>query len=331
MAKRDISLMKCDDTVEWMNFCRSSRQGCVYLWPDFLDAAGIEYELWFGLIGQELVAAVPVLMRDGKPFSSAPALLRYYGIMLGALREDMPKHRRAAWTAKVMLGLLEQLSHHYNNLMFVCSPTLDDLRGFQWFNYGASRNDLFSLELLYTGIIDLESIKDFEQYVSGIRSSRRQDARKAQSAGCTLNSSSDWKTFNEIHRLTFERQGMVEIHENDTRTMENITKAALKGGFGEMILAHTAEGETISGAVVLFDDHTAYYFAGANHPDKRNYGAGTLVLLECIERAWKRGLKNFDLCGVNSPQRGDYKTSFDASMVPYFSASWSCDNSQVRN
>ena len=317
----NLSIKKCEDTVEWISFCRSSKQGSIYVMPDFMDAAGIEYDLWFGYLDDELVAAIPILMKNGKPFSKPPALLRYYGIMFTELNREISKKITTVCNATVTCEFLEKLSTYYNNFLFVCSPALNDLRGFKWFN--DDKNNPIDLELLYTGTIDLEEVRDFELYISNIRSSRRQDIRKALSGGCTLSISTDWNTFREIYRMTFARQGIVDIHNSDTQTLENITKAAIQGGFGEMIMASTPNGETISGAVFLFDDRTAYYFAGANHPEKRNYGAGSLVLLEGIKRAWERGLKYFDVCGVNSPSRGDYKTSFDASLVPYFTAIWS--------
>jgi hypothetical protein len=41
-------------------------------------------------------------------------------------------------------------------------------------------------------------------------------------------------------------------------------------------------------------------------------------MLNLIRDAMEKGLKYVDFCGVNSPNRGDYKISFNAELKPYF-------------
>ena len=96
--------------------------------------------------------------------------------------------------------------------------------------------------------------------------------------------------------------------------MKKWASAALKHNFGELIMAFDEQGTPLSGGLFLNDDRCCYYAFGASDPDFRPIGAGTLVVLEAIQRAWKRGLSQFDFCGVNSPKRGDFKASFNAAL-----------------
>jgi lipid II:glycine glycyltransferase (peptidoglycan interpeptide bridge formation enzyme) len=56
---------------------------------------------------------------------------------------------------------------------------------------------------------------------------------------------------------------------------------------------------------------------GANDPAMREANASSKLLLDNIALSAQKGLQIFDFVGVNSPQRGDFKLSFNAELVPY--------------
>ena len=72
----------------------------------------------------------------------------------------------------------------------------------------------------------------------------------------------------------------------------------------------------------LNDHRGAYYLIGANDPEYRHSGSGSYLMLESLRRSQERGLATVDFVGINSPNRGDFKTSFNAVPVPYFVATW---------
>jgi lipid II:glycine glycyltransferase (peptidoglycan interpeptide bridge formation enzyme) len=74
----------------------------------------------------------------------------------------------------------------------------------------------------------------------------------------------------------------------------------------------------VSAVLFIYDDRTAYYLFGANDPEYRNTSAGTFLLMQLIKDAFANGLDEVDFVGVNSPNRGDYKISFNADLEPYF-------------
>ena len=70
--------------------------------------------------------------------------------------------------------------------------------------------------------------------------------------------------------------------------------------------------------VFLFDDKTGYYLIGANDPDYRKDGSGAYILFEQIRHCIEQSLSYVDFLGINSPMRGDFKTSFNAEPLPFF-------------
>jgi len=62
----------------------------------------------------------------------------------------------------------------------------------------------------------------------------------------------------------------------------------------------------------------AYYLIGANNPTMRNTGASTYLFSESFKELKEFGIDFIDFVGVNSPNRGDYKTSFGAELYTYF-------------
>src|SRR6202008_3429589 len=100
--------------------------------------------------------------------------------------------------------------------------------------------------------------------------------------------------------------------------VERIASKAFSAGKGELTFCTLSNGELASANLFLKDKHTAYYLVGANDPEARNRGARVQLLLKKVEAAFGEGLAAVDVCGINSPARGDFKTSLNACPVPYF-------------
>jgi lipid II:glycine glycyltransferase (peptidoglycan interpeptide bridge formation enzyme) len=70
-------------------------------------------------------------------------------------------------------------------------------------------------------------------------------------------------------------------------------------------------------AFFVTDSKCAYYLFGANDPELREANASSKLLIDNIVIFADQGLEKFDFVGVNSPQRGDFKLSFNAELIPY--------------
>ncbi|MCW2249524.1 hypothetical protein M2352_005207 [Azospirillum fermentarium] len=305
----------------WDQFVRTSPQGTVFCETRFFDSLSCTADRWAVIFEGRVVAAVPML-RDGErvvSVGSLPAL--YIGPMLSSEFMALPAHR----LHKVLPELLEEtyacLSAVYPVVTFCFHPSFPDLRGASWFNYHRPDLGLVKLNLCYTGVLDLKNDEPLDSLLKGMRDSRCYDHRRARKHGYRPVVADDVSLLDRLHRATFARQGLSRPEAHD-KLIVPIARHAIEGGFGEMIVVETAEGAPAFAMLALFDDKSAYYVFGAGDPELRNFGGGTLGLITSFERMRDRGIRRFDFLGINSPQRGDYKTSFNAGVVAYISAKW---------
>jgi hypothetical protein len=261
-----------------------------------------------------------IVFADGRRVLPAPQpLTTYQGAFLLPPRDEI--HSRTRWQLETLSLLVESLSSHYDSLSFSLHPSLDDIRAFQWFHYHSADQRPFAVEPAYTGIVDLSAFSDFEAYVQGIRSARRQDARKSIHAGIQAIESDDVDALDRLHEATFVRQGLTRSSGEREFFRKALVPLLHSGRCRLLVAAPPGEGP-VAATVFLRDATTAYYYFGACEPSWRNMGVSTFLLLESMRHAWQVGLRSIDMVGINSPQRGDFKSSFNAEPRLYFNVHW---------
>lgn len=297
----------------------ASPQGSVFCTSAFLAALGTEADLWLAEDDEGPALGAVVLSREGRPLADTHPFCLYQGILLAERLHRLPWHTRGRVLAEAFQALLEPLTREFPQLAFGLHHSLDDLRGVQWLHYHEPGRGRFTLDLYYTGLIDLG--EDFDAYLKTIRPRRRPQLRRAAELGLVAQGSGDLELLDRLDAATFERQGL-ERDDTERRLVRSITKAALDGGFGELFVCRDGAGRALSATVFLFDARCGYYLVGANDPAGRDAHAGAFLFLESLRRLHARGLRRIDVLGVNSPNRGDFKTSFGARPAPYFAARW---------
>ena len=173
------------------------------------------------------------------------------------------------------------------------------------------------MSLSYTGVIHLDRFSSFEDFLSSIRAARRQDARKAEKTGLRIELSHDVSEFIHLYELTFSRQGIASDDLQLAKVYRNV-RTLLETGLGQILIARSSTGKVVSAIVTASDPICSYYLFGATDPTYRSTGANSALLLHAIQGMFQSAKKSFDMVGVNSPQRGDFKTSFNAEPVPFF-------------
>ena len=274
-----------------------------------------------------MAALVPLDNADSTA-STPVAFTLYQGVLFAAEHARRPVHSRTKTGLDLVNFLLAGLAQRYTRLTFCLHHEFIDLRSFSWFHYHEPERGQFRLSLQYTGLVHLTDYASFQDYVSSTREVRRQEFRRGEKAGLKVEAIDDVSLFESLYRKTFERQG-VNINPALIERMRRVTTAALTHGFGELLCCRLPSGEPASITLFLYDDRCGYYLFAANDPARRNSGSGTYLMFENIRRCHARGLKWVDFCGINSPNRGDFKTSFNANTVPYFEASWKTPSRDV--
>lgn len=317
-----MKLVACSDREEWDAFVMRSPQGNVFCRTAFLDALEVDYELWWvEEAGHRRLGAVVLKDETGQPYQAPVDLSLYHGVLWDEGHSRLPVHRRLREALETMNFLLEELKARYHRISFCLHPRTEDIRSFLWFHYHEPDQGQFRIVPRYTGVIDFGPAGDFDAYVATIRHTRRYEYRKALHAGVTVEPANDFDALDVLYRRMFERQD-ITVHPSSLRHVRAVASTAMSRGFGELLLCRSASGEPASATLFLYDHRCGYYLIGANDPAFRNIAAGTFVLLESLRRCHARGLRRVDVCGMNSPNRGGFKASFNAAPVLYFVATW---------
>mgnify|MGYP006107665111 CR=1 FL=1 len=74
----------------------------------------------------------------------------------------------------------------------------------------------------------------------------------------------------------------------------------------------------VSAQLSLHFNNKAYLLIGGNDPNYRDTGNSTFIILSSIKDAFDNGISEIDFVGVNSPNRGDFKLSFNSVLRPYY-------------
>jgi GNAT superfamily N-acetyltransferase len=316
-----MSLTECLDKARWDRFVNASPQGNVFCLTPLLDALGEEYRLLFVEERDEAQLGIVLILRDGQPVRAPYPFTMYQGALFNRAVSELPPHSRAKHGLEITDFLVTQLEQRFDRISLCLHHRFPDLRSFSWFHYHDPHRGRFQIDLRYSALLDLSLVTDFDRYLTSIRNLRLREYRRARSAQYRAEPSTDVETLDRLHNLTFDRQRL-QRDEHDVRLLRAISRAALDNSFGELLICKDSHDTTASATLFLYDQRCAYYLIGANDPDHRPSGCGTYLMLENISRCRERGISTLDFVGANSPNRGDFKTSFNAVPVPYFMVTW---------
>lgn len=298
----------------WDAFVMTSPQRSIFVYSKFLDSLLSRYDLVTCYERDRIVAGVVIIYTEsGRAINTTFPFTQYQG-MLYAGMASKSMHSQITYNLKITDYFIKQLTNKYRNFYLSHSWRLGDLRAFQWHNYDEIEKAKFKVELRYTAIVDIKNFESFEAYLSTVRTARKQEYKKA-SQSLIFQFSDNVKPLDELHEKTFKRQ-KIDWSDRSSMLVQSICSHAVAGEYGKMGVTYL-DGIPISAVLFLRDDRTAYYLFGANDPKYRNTGAGTFTLLNMIKNAFDVGLDEIDLVGANSPQRGDFKISFNADLRAY--------------
>lgn len=310
----EFSLKFQEDKAVWDDFLSRSPQRSIFLNSKFLDSLEIYYDLVTCYSKDKIVAGVSILhSNSGEAFQAPFHFTQYQGLLLS---ENTHKNNHSGITQNFRITeyFIKSLAERYKNFNLCNSWRLNDLRAFQWFNYHETTKNKFKIDLRYTGLLDLTKFTDFEYYLKTIRAVRRQEFNK--SSELIFEFSDDISALDILHQKTFDRQN-IKRNITDSKLLKSITKASLINGYGKLGIVYLNKNP-ISASLFLYDDRTAYYLFGANDPEYRRTGSGTFLMINMIKDAMQKDILEVDFCGANSPNRGDYKISFNAELKNYF-------------
>lgn len=219
-------------------------------------------------------------------------------------RNDLNSYQEVIWEILNYLKMLGCNELHFSNLYHVrdftalCDKNLELKKG-------------TNINIRYTAIKYLRKYDELSRL-------RKREIKKGKLLGLQIRQSSDINSFLYLYDLTFKRQG-INLEDKELILVKKLTEHCINNGYGELWDAKNKDGKTIHSRVILKGKRGYAYdlFAG-NHPNYRGLGGATSLLLKIWNKLINEGYEYFDFLGCNSPQRGDYKLSFESELVPYY-------------
>ena len=302
-----------EDKRAWDAFVLTSPQRSIFAQCKFLDSLNANYDLVTCYRKDKIVAGVAIIYSAlGEP-TDISNTMPYQGMLLSD-NGSQALHSKITHEFKAVEFFIRQLSDRLNKYCLCHSWRLHDLRPFQWHNYHEPSKGQFKTDLRYTAVLDLKKFNNFESYLTSVRSVRRQEFTRA-SLKLKFEFTEDVKIFESLYAKTFERQN-IKLKNEDSVFVSSICKHAIAGGYGKMSVAYL-DDVPISAVLFLYDDRTVYYLFAANDPTYRNTGSSTFLVMHMIKYAFDCGLNEVDFQGANSPNRADFKISFNSTLRPY--------------
>ena len=305
-------LQTCTDMTAWDALVDGSQQGHVFSKSIFLQSLGVPFICYVVASPQGELLAGAAIMEDGQRMAKAPfAFTPHQGIFFAHSVAQQASQKRLTTEFRITEFFINALLDAYPNFSMALSPFFNDLRPFLWHNHGQVGQPTFEVKQRYTGHVDLHNFS-LNAFLTTVRTVRRQEYKKSHAQ---VQKSTDLPLFLNLYQQTFQRQGLAI----DTQTLslvQRICSQTMEAGMGYLSAAHL-EDRTASMAFFVTDASCAYYLFGANDPDMRDSNASSKLLLDNMALSAQQGLQRFDFVGVNSPQRGDFKLSFNAELVQY--------------
>lgn len=315
----DLRINFNENKEVWNLFVTNSSQCNIFSNSNFLDSLNIKYDLATCYFKDNIVCGAPILYDfDGSVRNKQFPFTQYHGLLL-AESGYKKSHSQITNEYKITNFFIAEIVAKYKKICLSNSWHLNDLRPFQWFNYNNPEKGMFQIDLRYTGVLKLNKLNSLNDLLSEIRTVRRQEFNKS-SISLSFKFGDDVEILDDLHKKTFERQNIKRTF-TDGALLKSISRRALDLGYGKIGFAYL-KNEPVSAALFLYDKNSAYYLFGANHPDYRSLGSGTFVMVNMINDAIINSFSQVDFCGVNSPNRGDFKISFNAEIKPYFICSF---------
>jgi len=296
---------------DWAEFQKLSPQCSVFSSVEFLESLGPSITYFLVRKGSEKIAGFPVLHSNSE--IEVPPFSVDAGIHYSAFT-NLKENSRNELRHKINELFAAELFSRFEKISFNNHPTIIDLRAFDWYNYPAKHKaGGYQVQVRYTSYLQIKNENRHVEYSQ----LRRRDLKNAIALGAKFEPSNAISELNRLHSLTFARQG-ISRSELEIKTLVSIASKMLNNGRGRLYTCQI-DGKYIAANFWLIGGNIAHYLFGANDPQYRSTGSGTLCIDLAIDNIYKNNkIKTFDFVGINSPQRGAFKSSFGGVVIPYF-------------
>ena len=314
-AATGITCERCEDETQWRQFVAASPQGSRYCQHDIITALGCEADYWLLQRNGHPVAGIPVITRNAAG-PGLPIHSYYVGMMLHPEAWRGKANRRTENLLAISAGAMHRLCAHYDGFQLSLHPELDDVRGFDWFNYHQPERGRIRIQPRYTAQVTLHHDTLFD----AARSSRRREFHYARDRE-RLEFHTDGKPDELISlwQASLQRQGQT-LPTIECELTRRFAEHLLQQQNGIIGVTRNRDGEATSAGLLMLDYHGLAHLPVVGTGNTR-YG-GTLLYFSLMQWALHQGCTLLDFNGANSPQRAYFKHSIGGKARLYFHLGW---------
>jgi len=332
MAKsKTLTLSEVDSIERWDAFVEQSAEGTIFSTSQYLNASGLNYKNYFVKSGgQEVVAGLSLILSKDGSKCLLDDLVIYNGLLFSKPQANMNQPKIISNQFDIATWVAEELAKIYPNSEISLSPAFKDIRPFLWFNYHEPSTKKYTVDVRYTSYLQLQDASLLKQdteisIFQELGYSRRQEIKYSARDGLVAEVSEDWGTLIELYQLTMAKYDTL-VPEEKKKSLLKIMETLYQDGKGYLYLIKKSDGTAISAAYFCIDNKRAYYLWGANHPLEKTSSSGTRVLWDAFRHLGDLGVREVDMEGVNSPDRGWFKLTFGGDLRPYYELSLGLTN-----
>jgi hypothetical protein len=317
------SFEEVSDYTIWNNFNELSPQGTIFSNVDYLEAAQVNYKLYFAYRGDKIKAGIAVCLSD----NNENVILDEFVIYNGILFKDDPVQKEVAAKLErqeITEFIIQRLTDQYKNIAISMAPQFEDLRPFIWHKYGSNtQSELFKLNLRYTSYLDISEFRLKNDYYEmqmfkNMARLRRRKIKDAITNGATVTEDMDPCILVNYYENTLRKQNM----NVSAKKISRIKSLHLK--FNDLNIGKTfyvveKDGLVSYAISVCYDNKRGYALFASGNSDSNLTYPGTYAYYSVARYlSITNRLNVLDLEGINSPERSKFKMGFGGEITKYF-------------
>ena len=276
-----------------------------------------KFRLFSGYRGNEPLGVFPIHIRSkfGARLLTSPPLGFGIGRLGPVVTPLSPKrHKQDATNKEFIRGVLDavDIDDSLTLLRMACSPRYSDPRPFKWSGLNVTPAFTYHLNLTDTAA---------DQLLNSFSRDLRNDIRKRDETEFSIRTAgidAAKQTYQSVTARYREQGIQSPLSWEFVRDLFE----ALKGERARVYVAESAEGEFISGMIILYSNDTAYFWKGGAKTKDTSVSPNSLLHWQVIEDILNdpelESIERYDLYTANNERLIDYKSRFGGNLSQYY-------------
>ncbi|MCK9592804.1 MAG: GNAT family N-acetyltransferase [Methanoregula sp.] len=312
MPEFNVRILPEPEYDQWDHLVEKSVQGTVFHLSSWITTAAKILQVCPVIIGVNSTAGLiggcsfylNALYHFYKKGTTEVTLIPYGGFVIENPKSTQVRECETR-EHKIISLILEKIQTlNLSNVTLTNGPGLVDMRSFTGKGWEET--------IKYCYVFPLSC--NIEEHIS---KKTRWSIHKAKKAGIVVRQKWDKELYWYLTINTYHKQGKQPPYSRELlfSFLENVENTRC----GEMWIAETASGEGAAAEILVWDPHMAYRWLAASDIRYKDTEAPTLLLFEVMKHVQEKGFVKFNMMGANTPQFAKFISSFNPSLVPYYS------------